>query len=808
MKMKRIVEWAVAVLFFAIFSFMILSGFFDGLENRTLYWRYRDRPKQDTKAKISLVLISDDCLMRLGNWPVPRSFYASIVDRLASAGVRLIAFDIIFEEPATADPVGDELFVNSCRSFGRVVFPAVFTEQHVFDGSTGEMLLLEEVRPPFKALAAACAGFGFINADFVFLNPDGVLQKTFLARRHKEKWVANFPLAIAEVMSGQKALIGDDGIKLNGQYLPVVDLPPIKNAEGSWNAENGKAIHINFLGTQFQEPFPIYSFADIIEGKYDPALLRDAIVFVGPSAVGLGDIKLTPHGLKPGVLVHATLLENILSANYLQSASIQLQLILLALFALFTLGILRIEKPFTLVTFIYALILLGYSAICYYFFSYKQLILPLTVPILMSAGLYIVVRFFQLFANLKIANDILRGQNIQLDHQIHELMTLHHAGSKLPAILDMPVLSAAIIEKFCELRSADAGLLVYFEPGTEQPQYIGQFAGGKVENNVEKNRAELTLSLDAVLKQKKLIRTPESPIFTVYMPILVGGSCWGAVCLQESPLSDNPVHSDYFWETMLGISGTALENARLYEMAREVSLARVVQANFLPQQPLSFNGYTVSGSSRPATQLGGDYFDYFTFNDRYLVVIIADVMGHGVPAALGMTIVKTSVLQRAKEKFSIEALIDTINNTLINIQKQRLMVTAQFTLIDTLEHKVAVYHRGHVFPLKRDLTGGWSQITCIIAPPLGVKKKDSTPATPIEIKPGERMLFLTDGIYESIAGEEGDLTKITSFQNYLSTRPQVAIDAVCADILDHHPSVLSGLPQPDDYTVLMLEREL
>ncbi|MBU1108950.1 MAG: CHASE2 domain-containing protein [Candidatus Riflebacteria bacterium] len=808
MKRLRLVEAGIVVFFFAVFTVLLLHGSLDGLENRTLDWRYRARPKQKSKTKIVLILITDECLTRIGSWPFSRKLYASVIDCLASAGANAVAFDVIFEENSTADPEGDEEFVASCRRYGKVVFPLVFSELQVFDNlASPPTILIEEARLPFQTLADAAAGFGYVNADFDYLNPDGVIQKTFLMHRFEDRWIPSYSLAVAEQVAGQQAVVTDQGITLCGRPVPLIDLPPWKPIKNSWHAATGKAVYINYLGARLQEPFLIYSFADIIEGKFNLEDFREAIVFVGPSAVGLGDLRLTPHGLKPGVIVHANLLENILASNFLESPTMKGQIGIIAIFALITFAILCWEGVFILSTTFFGVFLAGYVALCYMAFSSRQLILPMTVPLLMAVIQYVVVRFVQLIANLKLANANLRGQNVKLDQKVQELTILHSAGSKFPAILETSILAKEVIARFCELRGADYGLLVYFEAKTGQPQPLGQVAGVRGDAYLHDCRNELAERLKSVFDEKKQVTVPGSPVYSIYLPILVGNSCWGAVCLHESEMRQKPWQSEFFWTTLLGISGTALENARLYEMAREVSLARQVQASFLPQKPLELNGYRVFGNSRPATQLGGDYFDYFIVDNRYLVVLIADVMGHGVPAALGMTIVKTSVLQRVVENFSIEKLANTINDTLLNSQERKLMVTAQFTVIDTQQHTSMIYHRGHVFPFRRALDGTWSQQHCIIAPPLGINRRTATPGTPVEINPGDRWVFYTDGLYESLGeGDENEM-KIASLQAYFESRPIIPIIDACADILDHHPSFLTGQPQPDDYTVLLLERE-
>lgn len=814
----RFLEAGIAVLVFGLFSALLLSGSLDGLENRTLDWRYRTRPLQEPKAKIALVLITEDCLPRLGSWPLSRSFYATLIDRLASAGAKTIAFDIMFEEAASADPGGDAAFVESCRRFGRVLFPQVFYEGYEDPSQTK---LTENFSLPFNGLAESAAGFGYINADFDHLNPDGILQKTFLTHRFEDEWYRCFSLAIAEQVTGQRADVSDGGVKLGSMRIPLIDLPPWKPIKSLWHGGAGKAVYINYLGDRKRELFPTCLFSDLVKEpgiptafrdvfapsiNHDASIFRDAIVFVGPSAKGLGDLRITPHGLKPGVIVHANLLENILASNFLEAPSMNMQVGLLAVCVLITFGVLCWEGSFVASTAVFIAILALYAGFCFLMFTVRRLVLPMTLPLLMSVGQYIVVRFVQLIANLKRANAVLSEQNIKLDQKVRELMALHGAGSRFPAILEMSILAQEVIAKFCELRGADAGLLVFFEPQSGQAQPLGQIAGTRGDTYIQEYRNELAERLRTVFETKQPLTFPESRLYSSYMPLVVGEACWGAVCLHDADAERLPWQSENFWATLLGISGTALQNARLYEMAREVSLARQVQENFLPKKPLELNGYRVFGYSRPATQLGGDYFDYFVIDDRHLVVMIADVMGHGVPAALGMAIVKTSVLQRAKEGFTVEKLVNTINYTLMNSQERRLMVTAQFTVIDTLEHRATIYHRGHVFPFRRDPNGTWTQQRCTIAPPLGIMKQAPTPGTPVDILPGERWMFYTDGLYESLGeGGENEM-KIAALQTYLGTRPLVPLIDACSDILDHHPSFLTGQPQPDDYTVLLLER--
>lgn len=807
MNKLRFIEALIACFFLAAFAFLLLSGSMDGLEAKTLNWRFCLRPQKEVRTNIILVLITDECLTRLGTWPLSRAWHALLVDRIASAGAKAVAFDVVFEDNSTSDLEGDRAFVNSCQKFGHVVFPLVLSTVQVFSNPASGPILLEEARLPFNDLANAAAGFGYVNVDFEFLNPDGVIQKAFIVHNFENRWIRNFSLAIADEVTGKEIAGSDKAISAVGPKIPSIELPPWKPGKDSWHAGTGKAVYVNYPGKDYKTFFRAHSFSDVVEGKLSSDAFHDAIVMVGAVATGLGDMKLTPYGLMPGVVVHASLLENIIAQNFLTSPGVKGQIAIIAGISFFTFLILCWEEMFITSTMVFGLFLSGYAIFCHLVFIRHKLVLPMTVPLVMPVCHYVVVRFLQLIANLKRANINLKDQNLLLDQKVNELMVLHNAGTRFPEILETAILSQEIIEKFCELYGADAGLIVYFDAKTGLFQPLGQSTDNRRENLLLEHHGELAEILHTVFCEKRVVRTLDSSLYSTYIPLLLGNLCWGAICLHESEALRKSSYSEYFWTTLLGISCTALENSRMYEMAREVSLARQIQANFLPQKPLELNGYRVFGKSRPATQLGGDYFDYFVIENRFLVVLIADVMGHGVPAALGMTIVKTSVLQRAAEGFSIESLVNSINNTLLNSQERKLMVTAQFLLIDTARHSCVIHHRGHVFPFRTGLDRLWSQQKCVVAPPLGVKKNSASPGTSVDFNKGDRWMLYTDGLYESLdAGFENEM-KIQALQDYLDSRPPLSLVEACSDVLDHHPSYLSGKPQPDDFTVVMLERD-
>ncbi|HNX77148.1 MAG TPA: CHASE2 domain-containing protein [Candidatus Rifleibacterium sp.] len=243
----------------------------------------------------------------------------------------------------------------------------------------------------------------------------------------------------------------------------------------------------------------------------------------------------------------------------------------------------------------------------------------------------------------------------------------------------------------------------------------------------------------------------------------------------------------------------------LQEMRLEAATASMVQEQLLPAMELAFNDYTAYGISRSASALGGDYFDYFVVRDRYLLVIIGDATGHGVPAALAMAIGKATVLMSLEKNLSPDELIEGMNATLFKSLKRKLMMTAALLWVDTATHEFEYRNCGHPYPYKLSDDGSVTQIAAS-GLFLGTKAayRSGEPYKGI-LQPGERLLFYSDGLIESMP-VTNDQDGYIAFNDYLLSRPKLPIREACHDILDQHPFFKGQQPQPDDFTALIVER--
>ena len=242
----------------------------------------------------------------------------------------------------------------------------------------------------------------------------------------------------------------------------------------------------------------------------------------------------------------------------------------------------------------------------------------------------------------------------------------------------------------------------------------------------------------------------------------------------------------------------------LQEMRHEAQNAKEVQERLLPRNQLSCRGYSVCGVSRSANELCGDYFDYYLIDERYMLVFIGDATGHGISAALAMSVAKSAMLSAVNLKYSSVKIIESINLVLFQAMQQKVLMTAALLWLDTETGEFSYHNCGHPYPYLISADGKISQISS--AGTFLGRKPDLKIKAPFAgvLRSGERLVFYTDGIVESFPGST-DKDGFDLFRDYLADRPKLNLNDFCNDIIASHPFFTTGFPQPDDFTVVTIE---
>ncbi len=332
---------------------------FDLAEIRTYDWRLTQTARPaSARQDIAIVDIDEPSLRTLqpnaGRWPWPRAVHSMLIDYLARAPAKLIAYDVVFSDADTrrgfefgestmSGAESDRMLADSVKAAGNVILVAdasYDTEvEHLNLPDTGFPLdvpgiyELRGVLSPIDVLAAAASGLG--HNRFV-LDPDGPMRHTIPFVRTHHKVLPSLGVSAALRVAG----IAPREVRLEGTALHFGDrVMPLSRRRVP--AEDGTLEYlwgpIDFRGPALLDDlksrtYPTYSFYDlfysesqILAGQkpnIDPALFRDKVVFVGTTAAGLFDVFETPfsNGKMPGVQIHAAVADDILSNRFIREA--------------------------------------------------------------------------------------------------------------------------------------------------------------------------------------------------------------------------------------------------------------------------------------------------------------------------------------------------------------------------------------------------------------------------------------------------------------------------------------------------------
>lgn len=241
-------------------------------------------------------------------------------------------------------------------------------------------------------------------------------------------------------------------------------------------------------------------------------------------------------------------------------------------------------------------------------------------------------------------------------------------------------------------------------------------------------------------------------------------------------------------------------------MAREMELAREIQESLLPPLELSAGPLSVWAHFRPATEVGGDYFDLFPLSSGRLVVAVGDVAGHGLHTGLLMAMVKSAVATLVQEGHTGRLLLERLNHLLLGQSVRHRMVSLALAEIDASRGVVEITSAGH--PPGMLLAGeGDVEELLLSSLPLGHRWPEPPPSRLRPFPPGSRLLLYSDGLVEARAagGEPFGYEALREVLQAHREAPAATLVSAVLAALDRH---LNGQPLADDLTLLLVEHRV
>ncbi|MFL6386373.1 MAG: PP2C family protein-serine/threonine phosphatase [Terriglobales bacterium] len=262
--------------------------------------------------------------------------------------------------------------------------------------------------------------------------------------------------------------------------------------------------------------------------------------------------------------------------------------------------------------------------------------------------------------------------------------------------------------------------------------------------------------------------------------------------------------------TFLGCLGyvaaarTQRNEEQLLTLNKELEIARGIQAGLLPEKGFSVAGLTTASRYVPATSVAGDFYDFLP-KDGGLGVLIADVSGHGVPAALSASMVKVAITAQRDWANDPARVLSGLNSILCgNLQGQ--FVTAGYLYLDPQRGALTYAGAGH--PPLLAWRGREKKVESIEENGLmlGIFPEGAYKSMTAALEPGDRFVLYTDGIAEapSLSGEEFGMER---FKNFMTQNSGRSAQDFCDGLIQHVAAWCgsSSREQHDDLTLIVVD---
>lgn len=412
------------------------------------------------------------------------------------------------------------------------------------------------------------------------------------------------------------------------------------------------------------------------------------------------------------------------------------------------------------------------------------------------------------------------------EKKVVDLSSLIEVSKIITSTLDIDELLTLIMKTVERVMRSEASSLMLIDEATGDLVYRVAL-GEKGEEVKEKFRLkpgqgiagwvalhEKPLLVPDVLHDPRFYSTPDKVTgfktkSIICVPLKAKGKTIGVV------QAINPVDRDAFaesememFEVFSGLAGIAVDNAKLHKnllekqrMDNELAVARQIQQQFLNKAPPENARFSLGAWNVPAWEVGGDFYDFIQLPEERIGIVIGDVSGKGVPAALLMVRMMVEFRNIARESATCAEVMKRVNDTFTRDDALGMFVTSVFMVIDARREEASLCNAGHWPPFV--IRGGNGSVEAVEGGrnlPLGVLPDAPYTESRFPMKKGDTVFLFTDGLIEARDGGNNEFT-IEELKRVIEGGEADAagvIDSVLSEVSDF----VGEIPYHDDLTVV------
>jgi serine phosphatase RsbU (regulator of sigma subunit) len=423
----------------------------------------------------------------------------------------------------------------------------------------------------------------------------------------------------------------------------------------------------------------------------------------------------------------------------------------------------------------------------------------------------------------------LAGEVLHLYREVH---LIEHLSEQLTALLDLSAVGQSALEQARRLIAAShGGILVMEEPGgpLHSVASFGDSGDGGATpltpssrfaaSIVERGIAEIVNDCAA---DPRALESERSLHSLICAPLRAKQRTVGVIALANTlgtpyTTADLKLLNTIALQTAAAIENSLLcsemvvaarDRAQLASIQKELDTARTIQHMLVPRTFPPFpdrKDFDIHAQMTSAKAVGGDFFDFFLLGEDRLGVVIGDVSGKGIPAALYMAVTRTQIKTTALKGVRPEECLLEVNRVLVRENVGGLFATCFYGILNTRTGEFCYCSAGHNPPYLLRASGAVESIPEVGGIPLGLFGDMGYTGSCAQIEPGDALFLYTDGVPEANNAAEEEFTYdclLASLRDTTSLACRDMIDRLTRELL----AFTAGAPQSDDITMLCIRR--
>jgi sigma-B regulation protein RsbU (phosphoserine phosphatase) len=407
-------------------------------------------------------------------------------------------------------------------------------------------------------------------------------------------------------------------------------------------------------------------------------------------------------------------------------------------------------------------------------------------------------------------------------------------GGAMTSLLELSQILKRLTQTFMEDMFINTSSVMLLTP--EGEEYRVFMADGEKKEIVEKKTLKRNDPLMEILEGEKKELTKydvlEDPKFSgvsescadnfealhasLIVPLVYQNQVIGSLNLGEKKSGKFYNREDVeLFRTLAHQGAVAIENARLFQenlekqrMEEELNIARDLQMSMLPATCPEVEGFKIAANATPAREVGGDFYDFIEIGEEKAGMVIGDVTGKSVSGALVMSASRSVFRMLSEEELSVSESMMRANRRLKKDVKSGMFVALLFAVLNSKNRTLALCSAGQTQPIHISAKTGEAKLIETIGDtfPLGILDDVEYQETQIQLAPGDKVIFYTDGIVEAM-NEKEEIFGFNRLLEVAHNARSMDAESLLTEILGKVDEFAGNAAQHDDITIIVVSVE-